>query len=331
MSRWRSCALGYALGLLVLVALPLGAVRAQPGGQSPAGPPPAQQEEQEEQEDPSDRESGEEPPPQVRTADVVRANLEPSYLVYPFGLSGLDPLFFEANIAPHFVVGRTAWPFAVVLTPKILLRMFRERSEPVKTPSYMPRLSIFVWFTQTLTGEPQLYTSLTLSHHSNGQTESFFEEDGSNNHDTGDFSTNFVEASLYVTGHTQRMFGWSALSLEWHPDINRSVELPGRYGLFRLHLSSAVLSELPLHGALSARLSAILDGLQRSSRHAAVRVLERFPFALRFAFLVPGIDLGFYVSYYFGHDYYNIWFDRLINVIQVGIFGGVAPTLLETD
>lgn len=322
MSRRRSRVLACTLASLALVVLTGGAVRAQPSAQSPAGPLSGQ----------TDERAGEEgPPPQVRTGDVVRAHLEPSYLVYPFGLSGLDPLFFEANIAPHFVVTQPAWPFAVVLTPKILLRMFRERSEPVKTPSYMPRLSLFVWFTQTLTGEPQLYTSLTLSHHSNGQTGSFFEDDGSNNHATGDFSTNFVEASVYVTGHTQRVFGWSALSLEWHPDINQSVELPGRYGLVRLHLSSAVLSELPLHGALSARLSAILDDLQLSSRHGVVRALERFPFSLRFAFLVPGVELGFYVAYYFGHDYYNIWFDRVINVIQVGIFGGVAPTLLETD
>ena len=315
------------LAALALVALAAGAVRAQPSGQSPAGPPRAPQEEVPE----GEREGGEDAAPRVRTADVVRAHLEPSYLVYPIGLSGLDPLLFEANIAPHFVVSQPAWPFAVVLTPKILLRMFNERSTPVKTPSYMPRLSVFVWFTQTLTGEPQLYTSLTLSHHSNGQTESFFDEDGSNNHATGDFSTNFLDASLYVTGHTQRIFGWSALSFEWHPDINQNAELHGRYGLVRLHLSSAVLSELPLHGALSARLSAILDRMQTSSRNSAVRVLERFPIALRLAFLAPGVDLGFYVSYYFGHDYYNIWFDRVINVIQVGIFGGVTPTLLETD
>jgi hypothetical protein len=318
--------LGGALALLAQVAA------AQPGGQAPsapAQPEPVPAEERGEQDEQDAEPEG--PPPELRTSDVVRTNLEPSYLVYPIGLSGLDPLFFEASIAPHFFVSRPAWPFAFVLTPKIVLRLFREDSEPVKTPSYMPRATVFVWFTETLTGKPQLYTSFMISHHSNGQTGDFFLEDGSINHDTGDFSTNFLELTLYATGHTQRLFGWSALSFEWHPDINRSPELDGRYGFLRLHLASAVLSQLPLHGALSVRLSAVLDDLQRSSKHAAVRVLERFPFSLRYAFVIPGFDLGFYVAYYFGHDYYNIWFDRLVNVLQVGIFGGVSPTLLETE
>jgi hypothetical protein len=315
-----------ALALAVPLALRAAVAFAQSGSHAPAAPRPAQQQPAEPASD-----AEEQPPPELSMSDAVRANLEPSYVVYPIGLSGLDPLFFEANIAPHFVLSRPAWPLALVLTPKILLRMFRERSEPVKTPSYMPRLSLFVWFTPKLTGKPELYSSLTISHHSNGQTGSFFADDGSNNHDTGDFSTNFFDLSLYVTGHTRRLFGWSALSLEWHPDFNQSPELRGRYGLVRLHLASAVLSELPLHGALSARLSAILDGLQRSSRHDAVRVLERFPFSLRYAFAMPGVDLGFYVAYFFGHDYYNIWFDRLVNVLQVGIFGGVAPSLLQTE
>jgi hypothetical protein len=309
---------------------------AQPGGHAPTGPAEQDQEPQREEEESTSATTAEDedeagPPPELRTSDVVRAHLEPSYLVFPIGLSGLDPLYFEANIAPHFVVSPKTWPVALVLTPKILLRMFREDSEPVKTPSYMPRLSMFLWFSQTLTGKPELYSSLTISHHSNGQTGPFFSQDGAINHETGDFSTNYLELSLYVTGHTQRLFGWSALSLEWHPDVNRSSELRGRYGLLRLHLTSAVLSELPLQGALSVRLSAILDGLQRSSRNDVVRVLERFPFSLRYAFALPGIDLGFYAAYYFGHDYYNIWFDRLVNVLQIGIFGGVAPTLLETE
>ena len=325
-----------------LLALHAGAAAAQPGGSSPAAPTQpegddaAQREQQprgDEDHEPSARtgEQAESAPPELAMRDVVRTHLEPSYLVYPIGLSGLPPLYFEANIAPHFVVDREGWPVSLVLTPKILLRMFREPSQPVKTPSYMPRLTFFLWFTDRLTGAPQLYTSLAISHHSNGQSGGFLDDDGAINHETGDFSTNYLELSLYVTGHTQRLFGWSSLSLEWHPDLNRTSELAGRYGLLRLHLASAVLSELPLRGVLSVRLSAILDDLQRSSQNDVIRALERFPFSVRYAFAVPGFDLGFYVAHYFGQDYYNIWFDRLINVLQIGIFGGVTPELLQTE
>jgi len=269
---------------------------------------------------------------EVSTSEVVRANLDLSYLVYPIGLSGLDPLYFEADIAPNFIVTRPSWPFAFVLTPKIVVRMFREFSEPVKTPSYMPRAGVFVWFDQTLHGnEPELYTSLTINHHSNGQAGPFFLPDGSINHDDGDFSTDYLELALYATASTQRYFAWSRLALEWHVDITQTPELRGRYGLRRLHLSSTLLNELPLHGSVSVELSAILDDFLHASDNSAVRVLERFPFALRYAFMLPGIDLGFYVGYYFGHDYYNIWFDRLINVIQIGISGAVSPSVLQND
>jgi hypothetical protein len=269
---------------------------------------------------------------EVATSDVVRSNLELSYLVYPIGLSGLDALYFEASIAPNFVVTEPSWPLAFVLTPKVVVRMFREHSTPVKTPSYMPRAGVFVWFDKELQGkEPALYTSLTFNHHSNGQTGPFFHEDGSINHDDGDFATNYLELALYATGFTQRYFAWSRLALEWHLGLGQTSELRGRYGLRRLHLSSSVLNELPLHGSVSIELSAILDDFLHSSDHAVVRALERFPIAVRYAFIVPGIDLGFYVGYYFGHDYYNIWFDRLINVIQVGISGAVSPTLLQDE
>jgi hypothetical protein len=46
---------------------------------------------------------------------------------------------------------------------------------------------------------------------------------------------------------------------------------------------------------------------------------------------VPGIDLGVYAGYYVGHDYYNIYFDQLVHMIQLGIAGGFAPTLLKSE
>src|SRR4029077_2852176 len=79
----------------------------------------------------------------VAMAKVVRSNFEPSYLAYPIGLAGLDSLLFESSIPPHFFVSQPSWPLAVVLTPKIVVRIFNEPSVPIKTPSYMPRISVF--------------------------------------------------------------------------------------------------------------------------------------------------------------------------------------------
>lgn len=264
----------------------------------------------------------------VETIDIVRAALEPAYVAYPFGLSGLDRLIFESNVVAHFVVHQPSWPVAFVLTPKVLVRMFAEDSAPVKSPSYMPRVAAYFWFSQQVARDkPAFYGSVTLSHHSNGQTESFFDEDGKIRHDGGDFSTNFLEFSLYTTGMSGRWFGWTTLSFQWHPGFNENPELRGRYGLKRLNFATTVLAQLPFQGEIHLHVSAILDDFMHTGQSSLMRALERFPISLHYIVQPPHTDLGLYIGYYLGHDYYNIYFDRIIHTLQVGISGSVTPTL----
>jgi hypothetical protein len=206
--------------------------------------------------------------------------------------------------------------------------MFNQESAPVKTPSYMPRVTAYFWFQQYLTDKPTAYGSVMLSHHSNGQAGSFYNADGTVNYDTGSFSTNYFEFTAYGTGFTGQWFGWSALSLEWHPGFNENRELRGTYGRIRLHVATTLLANLPLKGEVNLRLSAILDKFSKYSKSPFVRELERFPISLRYTITIPGIDLGLYVGYYFGHDYYNIYYTKLIHTLQLGISGSVAPSLI---
>jgi hypothetical protein len=268
---------------------------------------------------------------EIATADIVRANLETSYLAHPFSIRGLPSLIFECSLTPHFFVNQKSWPLAIVLTPKVVLRMFNEESTPVRSPSFMPRIAAYFWFQQTVRGTPTFYGSVTLSHHSNGQAGPFFNEDGSINHEDGSFSTNYFEFTVYATGFTKQVLGWSSLGLQWHPGFNEDPELRGRYGLLRLNFASTLVADLPFHGQVNLRISAILDDFQTSSENEFVQALERFPLSVSYSMTVPGIDLGVYAGYYVGHDYYNIFFDELIHVIQLGISGGFSPTLLKSE
>jgi hypothetical protein len=266
-------------------------------------------------------------------ARVVRSHFELSYLAYPIGLSGLPALVFESSIAPDFFVSQPAWPIAFVLTPKIVVRMFNEPSVPVKTPSYMPRASIYAWLTHELSpGETTMYASLTLSHHSNGQSGPFFLNDGSINHESGGFSTNYFELTAYETRLDQRFFGWNALSFVWHPGFGQNPELRGRYGLTRLYYATTLLdTEQPLQGKLALQVGAILDDFLHTSHNSVVRALERFPISVQYTVTVPGFDLGLYAGFYFGHDYYNIWFDNMVQAFQLGISGSVGPVLFQDE
>ena len=266
----------------------------------------------------------------VLTVDIVRAALEPAYIAYPIDLYGLSPLVFESNVVAHFVVTQPNWPVALVLTPKVVVRMFSEESVPVKSPSYMPRVTAFLWFQREVVG-PTFYSSFTVSHHSNGQAESFLDENGEVRHDGGSFSTNYLELSLYATGFSGHWFGWSYLSLEWHPGFGGDPELRGRYGMWRAHLASTVLAQLPLRGQLNVALTAILDSFTHTGNNGFMRAIERFPLSVRYSISVPGSDLGLYVGYYLGHDYYNIYFDRIIHMLQIGVAGNVTPSLIDSD
>jgi hypothetical protein len=272
-------------------------------------------------------------PTSLPTSTILRSNLEPSYLAFPLVYvprnDSLDPLWFEASIAPHFLVARPDFPIAFSLTPKILLRMYRERSAPVKTPSYMPSATVFGIFSRTFTGEPVFYGSLSFTHHSNGQAGRFFRTDGTINHESGDFSTNFVEAAFHVAGGSPRELWWLSPSLEWHPGINRSAELDGRYGFWRLHVAFTGFRRLLLDDKISVRLTSILDALDVPGDSAATGVLRHFPVQVRYIAKVPGFDIGAYVGGYAGPDYYNIWFDRYVTALQIGLSGDVSPTFSD--
>src|SRR6478609_558037 len=254
----------------------------------------------------------------VSLGDILHTNLERSYVTFPIGITGLEPLIFEADLVPNFSVLPRSWHVALFLTPKIILRMFAEKSAPVRTPSYMPRLTTFFWFDESPTG-PRAYFSAALLHHSNGQSGAFYNADGSHNHNTGSFGTNYLEFAAYAKfRQTSPVLGWSSVLLEWHPRSLENAEQRSTYGNLRLHFATTIWSNLgPYAADLSVGLAAVLGEIQKPTN--ASTLLARIPIAVRYAIRPPSIDVGFYAAYYQGQDYYNIWYDRFISVLQIGI------------
>ena len=253
---------------------------------------------------------------------IVRANLERSYVAFPIGITGLEPLIFEADLVPNFSVLPRSWHVALFLTPKIILRMFAQNSAPVRTPSYMPRLTTFFWFGESAT-QATVYFSAAFLHHSNGQSGSFYNSDGSHNHDGGSFGTNYFEFAVYPVLRNRPFFGWNSITLEWHPPSFENSAQRETYGNTRLRLAATIYSQGGSFASdLSVGLTAILSEMQKPTN--ARTVFARFPIAVRYAIRPPSIDVGFYAAYYQGQDYYNIWYDRFISVLQVGISGNLS-------
>lgn len=67
-----------------------------------------------------------------------------SYITFPADIGNIEPLIFEANVNPSFKIRvREDSRLMGVLTPKVIIRMYNEKSYPVRTPSYLPQITVY--------------------------------------------------------------------------------------------------------------------------------------------------------------------------------------------
>lgn len=74
--------------------------------------------------------------------NYIAASHKRSYITLTEGFGNLNPLYFEAHLAPTYLIHlKEEHRWAVELSPQMVIRMRREPSFPIKTPSYMPRIT----------------------------------------------------------------------------------------------------------------------------------------------------------------------------------------------
>ena len=263
---------------------------------------------------------------------TIRANQDESYITFSQGLGNMDPLIFEAKIAPYYLLRiskDSKW--GATLTPNIIIRMFAEESFPVRTPSYMPNLTFYRQLSDGINNNNMVhYIYLKAAHHSNGQDEAFFNPDGSINTLSGNFSTNFIELGTFFNHKfkTANNVGeFFQTSIEYHLNVARSKALEGRYSFIRWHNNFRVF-KLPKNWSLSKfvtnphfQTTIKTTWLFGEIKDAAVLNLrERFNFSVTVNYRPKALhDVSIFANYYSGEDYYNMQFARRINVFRVGL------------
>jgi len=263
--------------------------------------------------------------PSINLATIAQENSGNSYITFPTDIGNLEPLWFEANLIPSFNIRVSKDSRLMgVLTPQIIIRMYQQESFPVRTPSYMPQLTMFY----SLNSNPEVKSfSLfaKLAHHSNGQEGNFYLDDGTINTKTGSFATNYFELGIVRTRFNKQFntVQFFSSSFEVHPKSLTIDELDGIYSRYRWNnvisffkMPRDYKEQKKASVSLKGELTWMFGELNNWEPYAINRLNVRLTFYYHPKFLE---DIGIFAQIYHGMDYYNIYFDHQISVIRFGI------------
>lgn len=282
---------------------------------------------------------------QQRFSRYILANSEVGYITFLDGIGNLEPLWFEAKMVPNYLIRiREDSRTGAVLTPKVIIRMYREDSEPVSTPSYMPQITLYHQMKNFNPLKSNIfYLFGRVVHHSNGQDGDFYNDDGSINTRDGTFSTNYIEvgfffAKLFSLHPNATEFFRS--SIEYHPKDMQDKVLNDKYGNIRWH------NDIKIFKFTKETFNSIFSGngnMQGSSENQKARPYFRavinttfifgemedvdvLDFSKRFGGSItlsynPKYleDVRLFVQYYYGQDYYNIHFENTLSELRIGL------------
>lgn len=265
--------------------------------------------------------------PKIGLSLISQVNQGNSYITFPADIGNIEPLWFEGNIIPNFYLRESKNSRLMgVLTPQIIIRMYQERSYPVRTPSYMPQYTIYYLFKGKEDVE-KLSLFGRLAHHSNGQDGDFYLENGEINLKSGNFSTNYFEIGFITTNINTRCnaYQFFKTSIEIHPKKWNENDLNGRYSNYRWHNTFSIFKVPPKSSQNNMRKADIsfkgestwmFGELNNWNGGSLKRLNLNFTFYYHPKFLE---DIGLFVQMYHGLDYYNMYFSHRLNIIRFGL------------
>ncbi len=254
----------------------------------------------------------------------------------PANFGNEENFVFEGRISDHYFINfRRNANWAADADISITLRMLDKESVPIYTPSYNPGINIYHFSTPKFLNEENFINAIGFYHYSNGQNGEFYNEDGSINYKTGNFSTNYISIKNFsLFRDPKRNFVKAVWGSELQIFVGTYSKMRPLYPKARLNLSCETLitnfrkgfnlfynkdsdiydeEKFTLH-RLKINLG-FFFGYMRDTNFE-----DRFTVELTNSFKPKWLDdFSFFLKYYYGRDYYNIHFTEKLSQISFGI------------
>ncbi len=277
---------------------------------------------------------------------ICNANREQSYVTFGEGFGNLEPLLFEARLSPSFFFSNSQKTWAVMLNPQVIVRMQNKPSYPINSPSYRVHLTYFHsldilkrTFLKKVLYDNSIWMA-SLSHHSNGRAGDFYLKDTTArviDVDNGSFSTDFVSFGISTFKVRHRANDMDAFQsakafIEIHPRPFETTEIKYLYGNYRIFASWATGG--PWNPGKKTWINKWLQnsGMEiqagwvagRISGTSEIDARARLILDLKYNYYPPWFDeIAFFVRYYRGQDYYNIYFTHTAYNISFGLTSNI--------
>lgn len=261
--------------------------------------------------------------PNVNLGLISQVNQGNSYITFPTDIGNIEPLIFEGNVIPNFMIRTNKQSrLLAVLTPQIIIRMYNSYSHPVKTPSYMPQITSYY-----LIGNREQDELLTvfgrLAHHSNGQREDLILPNGTINFDSGDFYTNYIEFGAIVTSLSKSTNAVKFLktSIEYHPENSMHILLGNTFSRLRWHNEFSAFKLPRKENSDKAQMSLDVKTTWLFGDMGGVSniSLDRLQTSVTFSYFPKFLEeIGVFVQFYSGKDYYNVYYNENRTMLRFG-------------
>ena len=272
---------------------------------------------------------------------LVNFSKDQSYLTFGNGLGNQQPILFEARLSPSYFISSNHRKWAIMMNPQVQVRMLDEKSLPIQVPSYRFYLTYYrniqFWektFLQKIFYNDAIWFA-SVSHHSNGQSGNPYLNDSTQalNLTQGSFAVNFI--TLGVASYTLKPAGRKYFSLrelkvhtELYPYGWCNAYLRKSFGFYRL------FGTFGFGGPLKEeKVDWLNRWLQNSSfevktgwifgaynGYSPVDLQRRLIVDATYKYYPPWFDeIAFFLRFYSGQDYYNIYYEKQLRTLTIGI------------